>query len=57
MTRTLANIEDVAPFFLNPEYCTAEMIIFILVKEGLDVELRLKNMRRVFPSGSGLPND
>lgn len=55
--RTVAAIGDVLPYFLNVDYCIKEIIFFILIKDGLQVQLRMRNMRRSFPRDGNLPDD
>lgn len=46
---SVSSIDEVIPYFLNKDYCLVEIIAFSMIKENLEVELRIKNMRRAFP--------
>lgn len=58
---SVQTLEEVVDYFTNPRWLVKEVNAFRLVKDGLEVGLRLRNMRRSFPpmdgSTKGLPDE
>jgi hypothetical protein len=47
--QSVPDIRDIRSLMLNRDYCTTGVNVFVLDKDGLQVSLRLENMRRTFP--------
>jgi hypothetical protein len=50
---SVKSLDEVVDYFTNPQWLVKEINAFRLLKEGLEVGLRLRNMRRSFPHMNG----
>jgi hypothetical protein len=51
---SVKNLDEVVDYFTNPQWLIKEINAFALIKDGLEVALRLRNMRRSFPKGGDI---